>query len=471
MTSEGGLRGSAERNERGGLRGSAERTPQAAGRGDAARLFVGTYTEGTASEGIYTLACDAKAGRLAVDRMTRTLANPSFLVPWGTLVCAAHELPDRGCMATYAVRADGSLALVDARATSDDAGTCFVAVHPAGRALYGANYQSGSVGCCPLGRDGSLGAPFPSVHHGGHGANPERQEAPHVHTLGFVPGTSQLVAVDLGIDALTRYRTMETGALALPPLAVERVPAGSGPRIMAYHPRLPLAAVVDELANDVLDAPRPLGPARPDGRRRRATGNRSDSAVGSGGDSAGGGRRTADTRRPSDGAGRRRIRSRRTLASPPHEPGRARRLRAGRAAPVRFRARRRPDGGLRPGPGGARHQALGLSFGWPRATPLLALPFRRAAGGGQPGQRNRGPLPAGQQRRARRSGARRGAAGLLRRLGASDLKPHACEDDAGRHAHARRGHAPETMSCRARGRSGRTRFVTPRSHPLRTSAE
>lgn len=184
--------------------------------------------------------------------MTRTLANPSFLVPWGTLVCAAHELPDRGCMATYAVRADGSLALVDARATSDDAGTCFVAVHPAGRALYGANYQSGSVGCCPLGRDGSLGAPFPSVHHGGHGANPERQEAPHVHTLGFVPGTSQLVAVDLGIDALTRYRTMETGALALPPLAVERVPAGSGPRIMAYHPRLPLAAVVDELANDVL---------------------------------------------------------------------------------------------------------------------------------------------------------------------------------------------------------------------------
>ena len=36
------------------------------------------------------------------------------------------------------------------------------------------------------------------------------------------------------------------------PLAVERVPAGSGPRIMAYHPRLPLAAVVDELANDVL---------------------------------------------------------------------------------------------------------------------------------------------------------------------------------------------------------------------------
>lgn len=252
----GGLRGSAGRTPRtdgrGGLRGSAERTPRTDGRGDAARLFVGTYTEGTGSEGIYTLAFDAKARRLAVERTTRTLANPSFLVPWGQLVCAAHELPDRGCMATYAVRADGSLALVDARATSDDAGTCFVAVHPAGRALYGANYQSGSIGCCPLGRGGSLGAPFPSVHHGGHGANPERQEAPHVHTLGFVPGTSHLVAVDLGIDALTRYRTMETGALALPPLAVERVPAGSGPRIMAYHPRLPLAAVVDELANDVL---------------------------------------------------------------------------------------------------------------------------------------------------------------------------------------------------------------------------
>ena len=91
MTPEAGLREGAERDERGGLRGSAGRTPRTDGRGDAARLFVGTYTKGTASEGIYTLAFDAKARRLAVERTTRTLANPSFLVPWGALVCAAMD--------------------------------------------------------------------------------------------------------------------------------------------------------------------------------------------------------------------------------------------------------------------------------------------------------------------------------------------------------------------------------------------
>ena len=126
----GGLRGSAGRTPRtdgrGGLRGSAERTPRTDGRGDAARLFVGTYTEGTGSEGIYTLAFDAKARRLTVERTTRTLANPSFLVPWGQLVCAAHELPDRGCMATYAVRADGS----DRKSTRLNSSHCLLSRMP-----------------------------------------------------------------------------------------------------------------------------------------------------------------------------------------------------------------------------------------------------------------------------------------------------------------------------------------------------
>lgn len=40
----------------------------------------------------------------------------------------------------------------------------------------------------------------------------------------------------------------------LAPTAAEtvRVPAGSGPRMVAYHPRLPMAALVNELACDVL---------------------------------------------------------------------------------------------------------------------------------------------------------------------------------------------------------------------------
>ena len=133
-----------------------------------------------------------------------------------------------------------------------DAGTCFAAVHPDGRCLYGANYASGSVGLCLLDANGNPCGGLPSVRHAGSGPNRARQSAPHVHSACFVPGTNLLAVVDLGIDTVTLYRAEATGTLETPPVETVRVPPGSGPRMLAFHPHLPLAALVNELANDVL---------------------------------------------------------------------------------------------------------------------------------------------------------------------------------------------------------------------------
>ena len=73
-----------------------------------------------------------------------------------------------------------------------------------------------------------------------------------MHSARFVPGTGLLAVVDLGTDAVTLYRAEATGTLETPPVETVRVPPGSGPRMLAFHPRLPLAALVNELANDVL---------------------------------------------------------------------------------------------------------------------------------------------------------------------------------------------------------------------------
>ena len=95
-------------------------------------------------------------------------------------------------------------------------------------------------------------AGVPSRRHEGRGLRDDRQEGPHVHSLSFVPGTRLLVAVDLGLDALVIYQVDACGMLAPTAAETVRVPAGSGPRIVAYHPRLPMAALVNELACDVL---------------------------------------------------------------------------------------------------------------------------------------------------------------------------------------------------------------------------
>lgn len=222
------------------------------GRASARRLFAGSYTDGAERAGIRSIAFDEERGDARIVRAHECAPNPSFLVQRGAYLFAAHELDGCGRMASYVVGEDGSLTCRGACTAPHDAGTCFVLPDPNGRSLYGANYQSGSISCCALLPDGRLAAGLPPVRHAGRGLRDDRQEAPHVHTLSFVPGTRLLAAVDLGIDALVVYPVSECGAICPTPAETVRVPAGSGPRMAAYHPRLRLAALANELACDVL---------------------------------------------------------------------------------------------------------------------------------------------------------------------------------------------------------------------------
>lgn len=216
------------------------------------RLFVGSYTDGADRGGIRTIAFDESGDEAHVVRADSCGANPTYLAQRGSLLFAAHELDSCGRMAAYAIEPDGSLTCRGACTAPYDAGTCFVLPDPNGRNLFGANYLSGSVACCALLDDGRLAAGVPSRRHEGRGLRDDRQEGPHVHSLSFVPGTRLLVAVDLGLDALVIYQVDACGMLAPTAAETVRVPAGSGPRIVAYHPRLPMAALVNELACDVL---------------------------------------------------------------------------------------------------------------------------------------------------------------------------------------------------------------------------
>ena len=63
------------------------------------RLFVGTYTDGGASEGIYVLALNEFERSLRVEHAGTHAPNPSFLVRSGSALYVAHELADRSCLA------------------------------------------------------------------------------------------------------------------------------------------------------------------------------------------------------------------------------------------------------------------------------------------------------------------------------------------------------------------------------------
>ena len=142
-------------------------------------LYVGTYTEGTRSEGIYLICMDRRSGELQRVGSVDAGPNPSFLAlhPNGRTLYAVNELEQyngrpTGAVSAFAIeRASGALTRLNEQ-PSEGGAPCFVSVDRSGRALLVANYAGGSVALLPIEANGAL-APAQVVQHTGTGGRPD----------------------------------------------------------------------------------------------------------------------------------------------------------------------------------------------------------------------------------------------------------------------------------------------------------
>ena len=215
------------------------------------RFYLGTYTRPGGSEGIYTGVMDAETGRLGPVTLAAPAHNPTYvaLAPGGRYLYAVDSA-NKGSVAAYAVRPDGTLGLLNCVTAAE--GACHVSVHPSGRYVFAANYSDGSMTCIRTRGDGSLGEVSASVKFTGSGPNLQRQTHPYGHSV-YADATGRFIyACDLGSDRVWTFRfDVEKGLLqpALPPAGV--VPAGSGPRHLAFGPGENLAYVNGEMGRNV----------------------------------------------------------------------------------------------------------------------------------------------------------------------------------------------------------------------------
>lgn len=129
---------------------------------------------------------------------------------------------------------------------------CHAALSPDGGMLAVANYSSGNVALWRL--DRKTGLPVgaaQSVAHRGSGPDQRRQTGPHAHWVGFSRDGRTLHAVDLGADAVFTHRVDPASGRITGSDVAYRAAPGSGPRHLAWHPRLPVAYLLAELANTV----------------------------------------------------------------------------------------------------------------------------------------------------------------------------------------------------------------------------
>jgi 6-phosphogluconolactonase len=111
-----------------------------------------------------------------------------------------------------------------------------------------ANYGGGSVSVLPIAADGRLQPPSAFVQHTGSSVNPDRQKAPHAHSINVDSTNRFAYTADLGLDKILIYRLdPEMGSLtaADPPFAT--VDPGAGPRHFAIQEQGRFAYVINEI--------------------------------------------------------------------------------------------------------------------------------------------------------------------------------------------------------------------------------
>ena len=220
------------------------------------RFFVGSYTRPlphapeAQGRGIYGLELDLKTGQLSPAHLLAELTQPSFLAAHPRLpVLYAVSEAQQGQLSAERVQPGGALRQLSQRSTQGDA-PVHVSVDALGRWALTVNYAGGvSVVAYPLGESGQLEPCAASAQHHGHGPNLQRQTGPHPHSVTPSPDARHAYVADLGTDEVVGY-DLAPGSL-LTRLGRLRLPPGSGPRHLAFHPAGELAFLTLELSSSL----------------------------------------------------------------------------------------------------------------------------------------------------------------------------------------------------------------------------
>lgn len=205
-------------------------------------VFIGTYTKGSDSEGIYRFRFDDESGALSPAGTAGISTNPSFLAlhPQKNLLFAVGETrdfngTDCGSLAAFEIDpSTGELTELN-RVSSSGGSPCHLVTDREGKHLLVANYHGGSVAVVEIGEDGKLGARSAFVQHEGSSVDRSRQESPHAHSINLDRANRRAFAADLGTDELVIY-TFDSERGTLERSGAVDIAPGSGPRHLAIRP-------------------------------------------------------------------------------------------------------------------------------------------------------------------------------------------------------------------------------------------
>lgn len=214
------------------------------------RIYIGTQ-----GKAIVSARFDSRTGALSALDTVAQVERPTWVLahPQRPLLYAVSETgavgASQGKVCGFAVDGAGALRPL-ASPDSGGAGPTHLALDTVSSTLFAAHYSSGHIAALPLGTGGAPG-PVASIQADtGSGPSP-RQKGPHAHGSALHPSGKILAVADLGADRVFLYAfDRKTRALAPNPAAIE-VPAGHGPRHLAFDAAGKFLFLITELVPEL----------------------------------------------------------------------------------------------------------------------------------------------------------------------------------------------------------------------------
>ena len=210
-------------------------------------VYFGTYTRGE-SKGIYRSTMDLETGALSEPELVAEVTSPSFLAihPNGKSLYAVSEMGEfegkkEGAVSAYAIGEKGDLSLLDRLGTGGP-GPCHISLDSSGSTVLVANYSGGSVASFPVKDDGSLGERSALHGHAGRGGVGKEEAKPLAHSIMPHPAGARAASADKGLDAVFLYE-LSGGKLSVNDPPMVRLPDGTAPRHVTFHPSKPFVYV------------------------------------------------------------------------------------------------------------------------------------------------------------------------------------------------------------------------------------
>lgn len=209
------------------------------------RFLIGSYSNPDTKQGIYLLEIDFKTLSAEILTTSDAVKNPSYLLAGNHQTFYAVSEDSIGQVAQLSL-AKGGISLVKS-VSSGGMHPCYLGFSREDQ-LMAANYSSGSVIAIGLDEQGNLSSETHLITHHNHSVNPERQSASYLHFAAKNPWMENAAfGVDLGGDKIYIYQT----APQLKVIDSLSLPAGSGCRHLAFHPKKKWLYSVNELNSTV----------------------------------------------------------------------------------------------------------------------------------------------------------------------------------------------------------------------------